>query len=301
MFSTLLKEQGYKSLITPPRQKVAEKHVLSEILFTLIYSPSCPVITDTMGILEEFLLNTLYSEFDKKIINCSRVGCGMELSQKLASDMFVILKDVGSGGLNYEEVLTGRMAFQGSFGMWEEDRQEISHSWPETLMNTKIPMNKPQSLGCISFFQVSIFTPSNHFPLNLEYLTRATVINANCMSNSDSWIEINEIFYKHFIPDAYEGLNEEYLEIQNLRSKKIRESERFENMFLVAEKEDIMNMGKFDDLRRSAENIKDLTQNYEKKVEIYQNKINEHPLLASYANIFVIVISIIYIYIYSCT
>jgi hypothetical protein len=57
----------------------------------------------------------------------------------------------------------------------------------------------------------------------------------------------------------------------------------------MSEKEDIMNLDKYDELKKSAEAIKDTHNQLLKQLENFQTIHEKHQLLTSYSNILVIV------------
>jgi hypothetical protein len=53
---------------------------------------------------------------------------------------------------------------------------------------------------------VTLFSASQHFNLNHDYLARATIFNATLVNKNEAWIEIKQILLKHFLPDNYQKL-----------------------------------------------------------------------------------------------
>jgi hypothetical protein len=60
MFKAILKEYGVRQLLLPHnRSGILTESTLCETLFHLIFAPSCPVVVDPTGEIQEFLSNKL--------------------------------------------------------------------------------------------------------------------------------------------------------------------------------------------------------------------------------------------------
>ena len=139
------------------------------------------------------------------------------------------------------------------------------------------------------FYRISVFSSQPVFNLSCEYLSRASFVNANLFNRTDAWYDVNHIFYKYFAPDQHSVLVATHQMIKEQRRNKQVNMQLFQNLFLMSEKEDIMNLDKYDELKKSAEAIKDTHKQLLQQLENFQTIHEKHQLLTSYSNILVIV------------
>ena len=123
--------------------------------------------------------------------------------------------------------------------------------------------------------------------MGAEYLSEATVFSASHLNKNEAWIEVKEVLLKHFLPDNHQKL---VLIKQHLAKLKERIAEyriRFEAFVQRKAKKDTEES--FAELRVILEDLNNAQEEFNSYNNAFHSIINEHPLLASYSNILVIV------------
>jgi len=134
--------------------------------------------------------------------------------------------------------------------------------------------------------QLSLFTASQSFNLSSEYQSKATIYNAAFVNRNEGWIDIKQLLLKHFLPENYQKLNLIKQQVDLLKDKLIDKQNEFEQLFLQPSPE---SHPLSEDLRDCFVELKQMEDDFAQYSSAFHNIINEHPLLASYSNILVIV------------
>jgi len=111
------------------------------------------------------------------------------------------------------------------------------------------------------------------------------------MSKNEAWIEVKLVLLKHFLPDNHHRLT---IILQQVKSIKIKLKEQqllFNELFIKVKQEWISSKDykSLEDLRTCYIEMRQLDEDFSYFNSAFHSMINEHPLLASYSNIFVIV------------
>lgn len=102
--------------------------------------------------------------------------------------------------------------------MGKSQDQPLLHSLASLSENFPKCKNLFPENPYLSFPKLSLFSASQHFNLNAEYLARATVFNATFVNKGEAWIEIKQILLKHFLPDSYQKISMVKQQSQTLKS-----------------------------------------------------------------------------------
>lgn len=116
------------------------------------------------------------------------------------------------------------------------------------------------------------------------------------MNKNEGWIEIKLILLKHFLPDNYHRIHAIEMSLQEIKLKVKSYQRLFEDLYLRVKPEQIQVRGaesqslkQLDELKWTFTELRQLDEEYNHYNTAFHSLINEHPLLASYSNIFVIV------------
>lgn len=80
---------------------VLNKSDLTEVLFSLLFAPSCPVICDPTGQMKDFVEKKILNNADLKLITGSDLNSNEKVMSTLWNQRFALLTDVnclGKGG-----------------------------------------------------------------------------------------------------------------------------------------------------------------------------------------------------------
>jgi hypothetical protein len=123
-----------------------------------------------------------------------------------------------------------------------------------------------------------------------EFLSKATVINASHVNKNEAWIEIKEVLLKHFLPENYSKLRVVKEQIERLRVVTLDAEKGFEKIFMsIQTTSSNLKESEIKVLRRAIDELTTSQEEYQSYNNAFHSIINEHPLLASYSNILVIV------------
>lgn len=95
MFKQVLKEYGLRKILLPySYSEIISEGVLVETLFAMVFAPTCPLIVDPTGEVQEFIMTHLLSQLQIKSIYASDSNINFKLEQILRSSSFVVLNDL---------------------------------------------------------------------------------------------------------------------------------------------------------------------------------------------------------------
>lgn len=109
------------------------------------------------------------------------------------------------------------------------------------------------------------------------------------LNKNETWIDVKLVFLKHFLNESYVRLVETREKVVRFKEMIIDLEREFESLIL-ATPIDTLNSSSPDreTLREKIDEIRFIQEEFQLSNAIFHEMINEHPLLASYANIFVI-------------
>lgn len=123
--------------------------------------------------------------------------------------------------------------------------------------------------------------------MGAEYLSEATVFSASHLNKNEAWIEVKEVLLKHFLPDNHQKLVLIKQHLAKLKERIAEYRQRFEA--IVQKKPQQESEEGFNELRVALEDVNNAQEEFNSYNNAFHSIINEHPLLASYSNILVIV------------
>jgi hypothetical protein len=124
-------------------------------------------------------------------------------------------------------------------------------------------------------------------------------VNGSLLNKNEAWIEIKEILLKHFLPDNYQKLKLIKEQVIRLREKIDEGKTTFDRTLMMMSTDEVkqifekggqsmMDSDNYKSLILCLESFKNAQDEYLSYNNAFHSIINEHPLLASYSNIFVI-------------
>jgi len=118
------------------------------------------------------------------------------------------------------------------------------------------------------------------------------MINSNSLNKNEAWIEIKEVLLKHFLPDNYTKLVLTRTQLIKLKQAICNLERNYEDILTGLELTEETDEGTLEEylhmLRSITERLKCAHEEYHSYNTAFHGIVNEHPLLASYSNIFVI-------------
>ena len=179
MFKSILKEYGLRQVLLHHNYSgILSESTICEVLFHMIFAPSCPLIIDPTGEVQEYIRSRLVSKLHVKQLH----GSDLNINQQLASifksqGSFGLLMDVNnfdkaSFGLTLDQPLLHRLCetfyngidfnYERSI-LWKKVPGIEDHIFTSfNCMNKKMPINEP-GLENVSLYQVQLFSPSFDF------------------------------------------------------------------------------------------------------------------------------------------
>jgi len=132
MFKSILKEYGLRQILLPHNHSgILTESTLCEALFHVIFAPSCPLIVDPTGEVQEYIRSSIISKLHVKQVYGSDLSVNAQIQSILKSQSsFGLLNDVN----NFEKA---------SFGLTQD--QSLLHRQSETFYNG-IDFNYDRSL-----------------------------------------------------------------------------------------------------------------------------------------------------------
>ena len=169
----------------------------------------------------------------------------------------------------------------------EEEGLKLSKGGAVTQIkeNKKIPLDHLH----FSFYQLNLFTPHYSFPLNNEFLARATIVSNTQICLENAWREVTILLLKHFLPDQHKQILQVQKQVVSYREQITELQRQFENYMINTDQDTLHDIEKYSALKNSIEDIrvaKDQLQNYEK---VHEELMHEHPLLVSYSTVITLV------------
>jgi hypothetical protein len=86
LFKQVLKEYGLRKVILPHNYSyILSESILLETLFAMVFAPSCPLIVDPTGQMQEYVMTTIFSQLKIKNIFASDININNKVEQALRS------------------------------------------------------------------------------------------------------------------------------------------------------------------------------------------------------------------------
>jgi hypothetical protein len=163
----------------------------AEFIFTLSVAPTLPIVFDSVGNFQDYLIEELISEAKGKVKLLFSADYMIEekiqqaLDQNLDEQIFLV-NDVN-----------------------DHTKQSMGKSQDSHLLNSLIrkDLQKVDAFKPIQMPKICFFSAFQHFNLSSQYLSRATIYNACFINKTEAWIEIKQILLKHFLPENYSSLS----------------------------------------------------------------------------------------------
>jgi hypothetical protein len=232
MFKAILKEYGLRNFLLPHHHSgIVTTETLCETLFHLIFAPSCPIVCDPTGEIQDYLRNKIISRVHARQVYASDLGVNSVLQSTLRSQSgFGLLNDLNSFekasfGLTQDQSLLHRLCQTFCNGVdfnyerkniWTRQQgtgteQQLFTSF--NCLNKKIPVNEP-GLENISLYQVQIFTPSFDYQFGSLFMAKASTCvamseNEDILANTNgvsAWMEIKELLLEQVNPSEWKQL-----------------------------------------------------------------------------------------------
>ena len=232
MFKAILKEFGLRNLLLPhQRSGIITESTLCETLFHLCFAPSCPLVVDPTGEVQDFVRNKLVSKLHVRQVYGSDLAINQHLAGVLRSQTnFALLNDLNtfekaSFGLTQDQSLLHRLCQTFYNGIdfnyersviWKKVPNIEQHLFSSfNSLNKKIPVNEP-GLENVSMYQVQAFTPSFDYQNGSLFMSKGSSFvamsnNEDIMDNQDgvtAWMEIKELLLEQVNNHEYKQLQE---------------------------------------------------------------------------------------------
>lgn len=140
--------------------------------------------------------------------------------------------------------------------------------------------------------QLNIFTSQYDLCFTGKLKSTCTFINANQFNKNEAWIEIKEVLLKHFLPDNYNKLTLIRTQLVKLKQTigglEKAYDDTITGLDLTEDIDEHTQNEYLSMLRNITERLKCAHEEYMQYNTAFHGIVNEHPLLASYSNIFVI-------------
>ena len=160
MFKSILKEYGLRQILLPHNYSgIVTESTLCETLFHLIFAPSCPLVVDPTGEIQEYIKNRIITRATVKPIYGSDLNINQQVQSIFKSQAtFGLLNDINdyskaSFGLTQDQSLLHRLSE--TFYNGVDFTYERSVLWKKVAgiddqifssfncLNKKMPLNDP--------------------------------------------------------------------------------------------------------------------------------------------------------------
>ena len=217
MFKSILKEYGLRQLLLPHNYSgILTSTTICETLFHLIFAPSCPLIVDPTGEVQEFIKNKIVSNLNVKQLYGSDLSINTQIQNIFRSqNTFGLLNDVNnfekaSFGLTQDQSLLHRLSetfYNGidfnyeRSALWKKVAGIEDHLFSSfNCLNKKMPLNEP-SMENVSVYQVQVFSPSFDYQNGRLFMSKGSCFtamssNEDIFSNTqgvNAWMELKEL------------------------------------------------------------------------------------------------------------
>ena len=286
---------------------VHENH-FAEFLFSLCMAPSLPVLHDSAAYFKNHISGVQHTASpdeencflgNVRVVPLSAADYYVEPISKSYLDqdnILMLLSDVQDLATLQEDTAakTQDKALLAGTNFYEEvmSRKKIALGGGDFARNLCDNGNqKEQSgVGTPGLFRAALVSENLRFEAGKELMAVATVIGSSHVNKNEAWIEIKQIFLKHFLPDNHQ-------KIVQIRAELLRQKERivvlersFESILLSeGEGKEQLKTEQREALKLKIDEIRYVQEEFQALNSEFHTIINEHPLLASYSNIFVIV------------
>lgn len=239
-----------------------------------MFAPTTPIVFDSVGYCHDYLKTELFIEKPSTVF-ASEYLCEEKLlfGMKNQSRPFFLFDLT-----DYLSPIYGRVIDRPIFQRLTQDQVKLQVN---AVTKTKVPLN-----------QINLFTSQMEFCFNSNYKANCTIINANQLNKNEAWIEIKEVLLKHFLPDNYSKLILIRSQLIKLKQVICNLERNYEDIITGLELTDDTDEGTVFEylnmLRSITERLKCSHEEYHSYNTAFHGIVNEHPLLASYSNIFVI-------------
>ena len=217
VFKSILKEYGLRHLLLPHKYSgILTESVVCETLFHMIFAPSCPLIIDPTGEVQQFIRTNIISGLHVRQIYGSDLNINSQLQQIFRSQgSFGLITDVNNFekatfGLTQDQSLLHRLCSTFYSGLdFNYERSLLLKKAPGTeqhifssfdCLNKKMPVNEP-NLENVSLYQVQAFSPSFDFQHGNLFMAKGSCFvamgtNEEILDNTlgvNAWMELKEL------------------------------------------------------------------------------------------------------------
>jgi hypothetical protein len=99
MFIQVLKDLGLRDIVNKHNLPgVLSNHQFGEALFCMLFAPSCPVVCDPTGVMQQFVMEKLFANMDPQTISGTDLQANEKLSQILAANKPCCVVDINNFG-----------------------------------------------------------------------------------------------------------------------------------------------------------------------------------------------------------
>jgi hypothetical protein len=222
----------------------------------MIFAPSCPLIIDPTGEVQQFIKDNIISGLHVRQIYGSDLNINSQLQSIFRSqNTFGLLTDVNNFekttfGLTQDQSLLHRLCSTFYSGIdFNYERSLLLKKAPGLAehifssfdcLNKKMPVNEP-NLDNVSLYQVQAFSPSFDFQHGNLFMAKgscfvAMATNEEILGNSigvNAWMEIKELMLEQINLTEYKQLMEVKEQIKYYAENKSQLNRSYENHFLV--------------------------------------------------------------------
>lgn len=217
MFKSILKEYGLRQILLPHNYSgILTESTICETLFHMIFAPSCPLIIDPTGEVQEYITSRIISKLHVKQIYGSDLNINLQIQSIFKSQSnFGLLNDANnfekaSFGLTQDQSLLHRLSETFYNGidfnyersvLWKKVAGIEDHIFSSfNCLNKKMPINEP-NMENVSLYQIQMFTPSFDYQNGSLFMSKGSCFTA-MSTNEDifhntlgvnAWMELKEL------------------------------------------------------------------------------------------------------------
>ena len=309
VFKSILKEYGLRHLLLPHNYSgILPESTICETLFHMIFAPSCPLIIDPTGEVQQFIRANIISELHVKQIYGSDLNINAHLQTVFRSQgSFSLLTDVNNFekatfGLTQDQSLLHRLC--STFYNGIDFNYERSLLWKKApgigdhifssfdCLNKKMPVNEP-NLENVSLYQVQVFSPSFDFQNGNLFMAKGSCFVAmgtneeilNSGLGMNAWTELKELLLEQINLPEWKQLQEVKAQIKFYGENKSQLNRAYENNFLVANHDTLQRITEYTSLKQSIEDIEGQAEERLLYKRLYEEMIQKYEILTYYSKV----------------
>lgn len=309
MFKSILKEFGLRQLLLPHNYSgILTESTVCEALFHMVFAPSCPLIVDPTGAVQEYIRTKVISELHVKQIYGSDLSINSQLQSIFKSEgSFGLLNDVNNFekatfGLTQDQSLLHRLCQTFNNGidfnyerslLWKKSPGIEEHLFTSfNCLNKKMPVNEP-NMENVSFYQVQLFSPSFDFEQGGLFMAQGSCLvamatNEEILENTagvNAWMELKELMLEQINFTEWKQLQEVKAQIKYYDENKSALNRAYENNFLVANHDTLQRITEYTNLKQSIEDIENQAEERVLYKRLYEEMIKKYEILTYYSKV----------------